>query len=84
MNRDMALAIAALSTLASFSLESFRSDGFTFQPEIGIYDRWGDTWKSRQYSFNIGRDILGIALETGRAAALITTVSLHLSKLFAL
>jgi hypothetical protein len=80
--RDMALAIAAFGLVASFSLESFRSDGFTYQPGIGIYDHWGPDWKVKQHPYNIGRDVVGVVGECGKAITLLATVSLHFSFAF--
>lgn len=74
VNRDFALAIATVSICASFWLESFRSDGFTYHPGVGRYDRWGVDWKGKQYAHNIRRDMVAMALESAKAITLLATV----------
>lgn len=76
-HRDTALVIAAFSLVASLSLERFGSGGFTYQPGIGIYDRLGPDWKTKQHLYDITRGVVGVVEETGKAMALLATVSFH-------
>ena len=72
--RNMALAVATFSLVASLSLESFQLGGLTYRPELDIYDNWGARWKAQQYSHNVERVVYGIVLETLKAIALLSVV----------
>jgi len=81
-SRDMALAVATISIIASITLESFRSDELTHQLVPPVQEDSRPLWKATQLPYSVGQDISGIVLETGKAIALLYTVSYQVSPPF--
>jgi len=81
-SRDMALAVAGFSVIASIALESFRSSELTHQLVPPAREDLRPLWKATQLPYSFGQDISGIALETGKAIALLYTVSCQVSSPF--
>ena len=75
VSRDMALAVAVFSIIASITLESFRSYSLTYELMPPAREGLRSLWKTNQLPYGIGRDVAGIAQETGKAITLLYTVS---------